>query len=197
MVQAEHSEGRPLRKVHPGFVPGIAGTAPERRYLDRPKKVNRKDIKSGQYFEEIDRWDEEGPNQSAERWSGTTMFEYAFPSITFEPLEGGGVTDSASRKELKRVTFEPLDGGGVLYSASGEEPKPQKDMKRCLYSPFLARRIFEPLSKWKWGRGGSERYRFDIHSKPTKREENLVRIVNDTFGREKIGVNGGSGPRWK
>mgnify|MGYP001203651455 CR=1 FL=1 len=43
---------------------------------------------------------------------------------------------------------------------------------------------------YEWGRDGSERHTFDIHNKPTKREKNRVRTVNDTFGREKIGVRG-------
>ena len=122
--------------------------------MDWSKKSIGTNIKNGKNFKEIDdRWDEEGPNQSAERWIGVTMFEYAFPSITFEPLEGGGVMDSASREGPKRVTFELLDGGGVLDSAFVEEMKPQKEIKRCLYSPFLARRIFEPLSKMEMGPG--------------------------------------------
>ena len=82
-------------------------------------------MRSGKNFNEIDRWDEENPILSAELWIGVTLFEFAFPSITFESLGGGGVTDTAS----------------------GEEMKPREEMKRCLYSPFLARRIFEPLSK--------------------------------------------------
>ena len=64
------------------------------------------------------------------------------------------------------------------------------DIKRCLYSPFLARRIFTPLSKWKWGPGGSRICRFDKDTRPTTKDENLVRIINDTFGREKIGIRG-------
>ena len=54
----------------------------------------------------------------------------------------------------------------------------------------MAQRIFTPLSKWNWGLGGSNTYRFDAYNKPTAKEESLVRIVNDTFGREKIGVRG-------
>ena len=130
------------------------------------RKPIGKNIRSGKNFNEIDRWDEESSSQCAEQWIGVTLFECALPSITFEPLDGGGVTDPAS----------------------GEELKLREEMKRCVYSPFLARRIFEPLSKWKWGHNGSKTYRFDVQNKPTKQEESLVRIVNDTFGREKIGV---------
>ena len=116
-------------KFTPQSCQGVLKRLPNGAVWTGRRKMVGKEINTGKSIRKIDRWDENDTDQYTEQWTGVTMFEYAFPSITFEPLDGGGVTDPAS----------------------GEELKLREEMKRCLYSPFVARRIFEPLSKMEMG----------------------------------------------
>ena len=62
------------------------------------RKIIGKEINTGKRICEIDRWNENDIDRRVEQWVGMTMFEYTFPRVTFQALDGGGVSDSASEK---------------------------------------------------------------------------------------------------